>query len=117
MQRRAASAGFDWLDAAGPLAKVREEADELEAELGDASSHARRPSRRRASSPRSATCSSPSSTWRGLSTSTRSWRCGRPRHASSTGSGALMAGEDRLDWRALGLEEQDRYYRLAKELA
>jgi MazG family protein len=33
VQRRAASAGFDWLDAAGPLAKLREETDELEAEV------------------------------------------------------------------------------------
>ena len=38
VQRRAAAAGFDWPDVAGPLAKVREEADELEAELGDAGS-------------------------------------------------------------------------------
>ena len=35
VQRRAAAAGFDWPDVAGPLAKVREEVDELEAELGE----------------------------------------------------------------------------------
>jgi MazG family protein len=33
VQRRAATAGFDWLDTAGPLAKVREELVELEEEL------------------------------------------------------------------------------------
>jgi MazG family protein len=33
VQRRAATAGFDWLDAAGPLAKLREELVELEDEL------------------------------------------------------------------------------------
>jgi XTP/dITP diphosphohydrolase/tetrapyrrole methylase family protein/MazG family protein/ATP diphosphatase len=33
VQRRAAAAGFDWLDAAGPLAKLREELAELEDEL------------------------------------------------------------------------------------
>jgi XTP/dITP diphosphohydrolase/tetrapyrrole methylase family protein/MazG family protein/ATP diphosphatase len=33
VQRRAAVSGFDWLDVAGPLAKVREELAELEAEL------------------------------------------------------------------------------------
>lgn len=33
LQKRAAKAGFDWPDDAGALAKVREELDELEAEL------------------------------------------------------------------------------------
>ncbi len=33
LQERAASVGFDWPDAAGPLAKVREELAEVEAEL------------------------------------------------------------------------------------
>ena len=34
LQERAASVGFDWPDAAGPAAKVREELAEVEAELG-----------------------------------------------------------------------------------
>ena len=34
LQERAASVGFDWPDAEGPLAKVREEIDEVAAELG-----------------------------------------------------------------------------------
>ncbi|MEN9359212.1 MAG: hypothetical protein RL095_747 [Verrucomicrobiota bacterium] len=34
LQRKAAKAGFDWPDAAGPLAKVREETEELAAVLG-----------------------------------------------------------------------------------
>ena len=33
LQERAASVGFDWPDAAGPAAKVREELAEVEAEL------------------------------------------------------------------------------------
>lgn len=33
LQERAASVGFDWPDTAGPLAKVREEVDEVAAEL------------------------------------------------------------------------------------
>jgi nucleoside triphosphate diphosphatase len=33
LQERAASVGFDWPDVAGPLAKVREELDEVEEEL------------------------------------------------------------------------------------
>jgi nucleoside triphosphate diphosphatase len=35
LQERAASVGFDWPDAAGPAAKVREELAEVEAELAD----------------------------------------------------------------------------------
>lgn len=35
LQERAASAGFDWPDASGPAAKVREELAEVEAELAD----------------------------------------------------------------------------------
>jgi XTP/dITP diphosphohydrolase/tetrapyrrole methylase family protein/MazG family protein/ATP diphosphatase len=35
-QRRAAAAGFDWPDSAGPLAKVEEELQELRAEVGRA---------------------------------------------------------------------------------
>ena len=34
LQRRAVAAGFDWPDLEGPLAKVREELGELEAEIG-----------------------------------------------------------------------------------
>ena len=36
LQERAASVGFDWPDTAGPAAKVREELEEVERELGDA---------------------------------------------------------------------------------
>jgi MazG family protein len=36
LQRRAVAAGFDWPDLQGPLAKVREELSELEAEIGRA---------------------------------------------------------------------------------
>ena len=41
LQERAASVGFDWPDAAGPLAKVREELGEIEHELagGEATPH------------------------------------------------------------------------------
>jgi MazG family protein len=35
LQERAAGVGFDWPDAKGPLAKVKEETDELERETGD----------------------------------------------------------------------------------
>lgn len=35
LQKRAAKVGFDWPSVAGPLAKIREEIREIEAELGD----------------------------------------------------------------------------------
>jgi MazG family protein len=35
VQRRAAAVGYDWPDLAGPLAKVREELDELQAEVAE----------------------------------------------------------------------------------
>jgi len=41
LQERAASVGFDWPDAAGPSAKVREELAEVEAELRDRPTHSR----------------------------------------------------------------------------
>ena len=65
LQRRAVAAGFDWPDLEGPLAKVREELGELEAEVAQcrASRHPR-PSRTRQSCTRSATSSSRSSTSR-----------------------------------------------------
>jgi MazG family protein len=43
LQERAASVGFDWPDAAGPAAKVREELAEVEAELGRAPGAQARP--------------------------------------------------------------------------
>ena len=41
LQERAASVGFDWPDAAGPSAKVREELAEVEAELRERPTHLR----------------------------------------------------------------------------
>src|SRR3954465_1998759 len=43
LQERAASVGFDWPDAAGPSAKVREELAEVEAELARAKPASTRP--------------------------------------------------------------------------
>ena len=66
---KAGKVGFDWNDPRAVLAKIREEADEIEAELdaGDAT----RPR------PRSATCCSPWSISRAISTPIRRRRCAR----------------------------------------
>jgi MazG family protein len=117
VQRRAAVDGFDWLDAAGPLAKVREETDELEAELG--------------SSPAAAPETAPSprvfgeigdllftvvNLARALNVDPElALRATTARFVERVERAAELAGRDGRDWRSLDLEEQDRYYRLAKE--
>ena len=117
VQRRAASAGFDWLDAAGPLAKVREEADELEkavaaagapaaeteppipvvGEVGDLLFTAVNLARALNVDPELAL------------------RATSARFVQRVERAAELAEKDGRDWRELDLEEQDRYYRLAKE--
>jgi MazG family protein len=117
LQRRAVAAGFDWPDLEGPLAKVREELGELEAEIG----------RTGEPSPESEADAKvahevgdllftvvnlarrlnvdPELALRG--TNDRFVR--RVERAEEL---AAAAGET---WTALPLEEQDRYYDLAKE--
>src|SRR5262245_59129676 len=117
VQRRAASAGFDWIDASGPLAKVREEADELEeavaatgptapetepapvvvGEVGDLLFTAVNLARALNVDPELAL------------------RATSARFVLRVERAAELAGEDGRDWCELDLEEQDRYYRLAKE--
>jgi nucleoside triphosphate diphosphatase len=65
VQRRAAVVGYDWPDLVGPLAKVREELDELEEAIARAGRRLPRPSLTRRASTRSAISSSRSSTWLG----------------------------------------------------
>ena len=117
VQRRAATAGFDWLDAAGPLAKVHEELAELEeelerrdmpvpetepparvvAEVGDLLFTAVNLARILNVDPELAL------------------RQTSGRFVSRVELAARIAAADGSDWNALDLEEQDRYYRLAKE--
>jgi MazG family protein len=41
LQKRAADVGFDWPDIQGPIEKIREELEEVQAEISSADSHAR----------------------------------------------------------------------------
>ena len=116
VQRRAATAGFDWPDAAGPLAKIREEADELEAELGESGQ------------PAAETEPAPSvvaeigdllftavNLARAVNVDPElALRATTARFVERVERAAELAGREGRDWRALDLEEQDRYYRLAK---
>ena len=117
VQRRAAAVGYDWPDVAGPLAKVREELDELEDavsragapapetepdaevqhELGDLLFTVVNVARRLNVDPELA-----------LRATARRFT-GRVELAAEL---ADAAGED---WRALDLEAQDAYYERAKE--
>jgi XTP/dITP diphosphohydrolase/tetrapyrrole methylase family protein/MazG family protein/ATP diphosphatase len=117
VQRRAAAAGFDWLDAAGPLAKVREEVGELEAEIeavGTPAPETEPPVRLVGElgdllftvvNLSRALNVDPELALRGTSR----------RFVERVERAAELAASDGLDWRALDLEEQDRYYSLAKE--
>ena len=119
VQRRAADAGFDWADAAGPLAKVREELGELEAEVARAGEPAAEtePDARVAAEVGDLLFTAVNLARRlnvdpelALRTTTRRF-VARVEHA------ARLAAERGEEWARLGLEEQDRYYVLAKEAA
>ena len=79
LQQKAGKVGFDWNDPMAVLAKIREEADEIEAEL-------RAGERATAPPPRSAICCSPSSISRAISMPIRRPRCAPPTGNSSAAS-------------------------------
>jgi len=117
VQRRAATVGYDWPDLAGPLAKVREELDELvgavdrvgepspetEAdaaafhEVGDLLFTVVNVARRLNVDPELA-----------LRATTR-------RFTTRVETAAELAAADGVDWRSLDLDAQDGYYDRAKE--
>jgi MazG family protein len=117
VQRRAATVGFDWPDPSGPLAKVREEADELEAELGAAGAPAAE------TEPTARVVGEIGDLLFATVNLARALNVD-PELALRESSGRfvtrveravdLARGEGR-DWSSLGLEEQDRYFKLAKE--
>jgi MazG family protein len=116
VQRRAAAVGYDWPDLAGPLVKLREELRELEAaaaqkgeplpetepdpalfhEVGDVLFTVVNVARRLNVDPELA-----------LRATTR-------RFVERIELAVRLAAESGEDWRALGLEEQDRFYEEAK---
>jgi len=117
VQRRAAAVGYDWPDIAGPLAKVREELDELDEahartgdpapetepdadvvhEVGDVLFSLVNVSRRVNVDPELA-----------LRSATR-------RFTERVERAAELAAAEGVDWRELGLDAQDTYYDRAKE--
>jgi nucleoside triphosphate diphosphatase len=117
VQRRAASAGFDWPDTAGPLEKLREETAELEAELGEAGA----PAPETEPSPRVAAevgdlLFTAVNLARALNVDPElALRASSKRFVERVERAAALAAAAGSDWRSLDLSEQERYYQLAKE--
>jgi len=117
LQRRAVAVGFDWPDLEGPLAKVREELGELEAEVG------------RAGEPAAETEADSAVTHEVGDLLFTVVNLARrlnvdPELALRATNGRFVARVERAEelaeasgerWQELPLEQQDRYYELAKE--
>jgi uncharacterized protein YabN with tetrapyrrole methylase and pyrophosphatase domain len=119
LQRRAVAAGFDWPDLEGPLAKVREELGELEAEVA----------RTGTPSPETEPDASVAhevgdllftvvNLARKLNVDPElALRSTNARFVSRVERAEELAAAQGERWRELPLEEQDRYYEQAKEEA
>jgi MazG family protein len=118
VQRRAAAVGYDWPDLAGPLAKVREEVDELEEEVA------------RAGPPAPETEPDPAilhevgdvlftvvNVARRLNVDPElALRATTRRFTQRVEAAAELAESEGADWRSLDLDAQDAYYDRAKEM-
>jgi len=117
VQRRAAAAGFDWPDLAGPLAKVAEEVDELRRELERSGAPAPE------TEPDAAVAAEIGDLLFTIVNLARrvnvdpelTLRQTSARFVGRVEEAQRLAAEHGDDWRSLDLEEQDRYYELAKE--
>src|SRR5579862_9253114 len=116
VQRRAATAGFDWPDFAGPLAKVSEELDELRHELARAGAPAPE------SEPDPAVAAELGDLLFTVVNLARrvnvdpelALRQTTARFVGRIEEAERLAGENGEDWTALELDAQDRYYEQAK---
>ena len=117
VQRRAAAVGYDWPDLAGPLAKVREELDELAAELERAGPPApeTEPDERVADEIGDVLFTIVNVARRLNVDPELALRSTSRKFVTRVERASELAAERGDDWRRLGLEEQDRYYDLAKE--
>jgi MazG family protein len=117
VQRRAAAVGYDWPDLAGPLAKVREELEELAAELDRAGEPApETEADRRVAEEIGDVLFTVVNVARRLNVDPElALRNTSQKFVSRVERATQLAAERGDDWTALGLDEQDRYYDLAKE--
>jgi nucleoside triphosphate diphosphatase len=118
VQRRAAAVGYDWPDLAGPLAKVHEELEEL----GEASAAAGVPAPETEPDPRAFhelgdLLFTVVNVARRLNVDPElALRATSERFVARVERAAELAAAAGEDWRALDLEEQDRWYDEAKAL-
>jgi MazG family protein len=118
VQRRAATVGYDWPDVGGPLAKVREEVEELVAAI----SLAGEPSPE--TEPDAATFHEVGDVLFTVVNVARklnvdpelALRGTTRRFTGRVELAAELAASDGVDWRTLNLEAQDEYYDRAKEV-
>ena len=117
VQQRAAAVGYDWPDATGPLAKMREEVDELAAEV-------ERSGEPRPETPPDAQVAGELgdvlftivNLARRLNVDPElALRETTTKFVARVERASALAAEQGEDWAALDLEEQDRYYDEAKE--
>ena len=117
VQRRAAAVGYDWPDLAGPLAKVREEVEELEAEVARAGTPTPE------TEPDSAVFHELGDVLFTVVTVARrlnidpelALRATTRRFTQRVEAAAGLAESEGVDWRSLALDVQDAYYDRAKE--
>ena len=117
VQRRAATVGFDWPDLAGPLAKVAEEVAELRRELERSGAPAPE------TEPDAAVAAEVGDLLFTIVNLARrvnvdpelALRQTSARFVGRVEEAQRLAAEHGDDWRSLDLDEQDRYYELAKE--
>jgi XTP/dITP diphosphohydrolase/tetrapyrrole methylase family protein/MazG family protein/ATP diphosphatase len=116
VQRRAAAVGYDWPDLSGPLAKVREELDELAAELERAGEPApeTEPDGRVADEIGDVLFTVVNLARRLNVDPELALRGTTARFVARVERAGELAAAAGDDWPALGLEQQDRYYDQAK---
>jgi len=116
VQRRAAAVGYDWPDLEGPLAKVREELDELAAELERAGAPApeTEPDARVESEIGDVLFTVVNVARRLNVDPELALRGTSARFVARVELAVELAAAAGEEWHALGLEEQDRYYDQAK---
>jgi MazG family protein len=119
VQRRAAAVGYDWPDLAGPLAKVREELDELAAELERAGPPApeTEPDERVADEIGDVLFTIVNVARRLNVDPELALRGTTQKFVARVERAQELAAASGDDWRALSLDDQDRYYDMAKDEA
>jgi XTP/dITP diphosphohydrolase/tetrapyrrole methylase family protein/MazG family protein/ATP diphosphatase len=117
VQRRAATAGFDWLDAAGPLQKLHEELTELERELAHSAPAApeTEPPERVAAEVGDVLFTAVNLARRLNVDPELALRQTTDRFVARVERAAVLAADDGREWSALDVDDQERYYVRAKE--